>query len=49
MTTDLAISLLRSGSNGEQILRILDSIVLGDCDHTDGDNSAEPTTDAIEF
>ena len=49
MTTDLAISLLRSGSNGEQILRILDSIVLGDCDHSSGDNSAEPTSDAIEF
>jgi hypothetical protein len=49
MTTDLAISLLRSGTNGEQILRILDTIVLGDCDHTDGDNSTEPTLDAIDF
>ena len=49
MTTDLAISLLRAGNNGEQILRILDSIVVGnDSDEFDGFYQ-DPTIDAIDF
>jgi hypothetical protein len=49
MTTDLAISLLKSGDNGEQILRILDSIAVGNVgDEFDG-LYQDPTLDAIDF
>lgn len=48
MTKDVYVSLLRQGSNGKQILEILDSISSGE----DSDaNVAElnPTLDPIEF
>jgi hypothetical protein len=49
MTTDVAISLLKKGDNGEQILRILDSIALGNVsDEFDGFHS-EPVFDPIQF
>jgi hypothetical protein len=49
MTTDIAISLLRAGTNGEQILRILDSIAMGnDSNEFDG-LYQDPTLDAIDF
>ena len=49
MTTDIAISLLRAGTNGEQILRILDSIAMGnDSNEFDGLHQ-DPTLDAIDF
>jgi hypothetical protein len=43
MTRELALSLLRSGSNGDQILQILESIA-GD----DGSDIA-PTLEEIQF
>ena len=47
MTKSLMLSMLRQGSNGEEILKILDTIVDG------GDETAydgpEPTSDWIEF
>jgi hypothetical protein len=49
MTRDLALSLLRSGNNGDQILQILDSIVLGDSVDECDEYGAEPTLDAIDF
>ena len=49
MTRDLALSLLRSGNNGDQILQILDSIVLGDSVDECDEYGAEPTLDAIKF
>jgi len=49
MTRDLALSLLRSGNNGEQILQILDSIILGDSVDECDEYSADPTLDAIDF
>jgi len=48
MTKDVYVSLLRQGSNGNQILEILDNLISGE----DGDaNVAElnPTLDPIEF
>lgn len=44
MTRDLALSLLRQGSNGDSILQILDTIA--------GDDTApttEPTAEPIQF
>ena len=49
MTLDLALSLLRSGNNGAQILQILDSIVLGDSVDECDEYGADPTLDAIDF
>jgi hypothetical protein len=49
MTRDLALSLLRSGNNGDQILQILDSIVLGDSVDECDEYGAEPTLDAIDL
>ena len=49
MTRDLALSLLRSGNNGDQILQILDSIVLGDSVDECDEYGAEPTLDGIKF
>jgi len=49
MTRDLALSLLRTGNNGEQILQILDTLVLGDSVDECDECGAEPTLDAIEF
>ncbi len=44
MTRDLALSLLRQGSNGDSILQILDTIA-GD----DNAPTAEPTAEPIQF
>lgn len=49
MTADLAISLLKAGKNGEQILSILDTIVLGDSVDECDECGADPTLDAIDF
>ena len=49
MTRDLALSLLRSGNNGEQILQILDTLVLGDSVDECDEYGADPTLDAIDF
>ena len=49
MTKDLAISLLKAGTNGDQMLQILDSIVLGDSDDESDEFGADPTLDAIAF
>jgi hypothetical protein len=49
MTRDLALSMLRSGNDGAQILQILDSIVLGDSVDECDEYGADPTLDAIEF
>lgn len=47
MTKQLMLSMLRQGSNGEEILKILDVIVDGEGDTVyDG---PEPTSDWIEF
>ena len=43
MTLNLAISLLRQGRNGEQILSILDSISAPD------DAAPQPTAEPIQF
>jgi len=49
MTADLAISLLKAGNNGNQILSILDTLVLGDSVDECDECGAEPTLDAIKF
>lgn len=49
MTRDLALSLLRSGNNGDQILQILDTLVLGDSVDECDEDGADPTLDAIDF
>jgi hypothetical protein len=43
MTRELALSLLRSGNNGDQILQILETIAAPE------DNDAEPTAEEIQF
>jgi hypothetical protein len=43
MTRDLALSLLRSGANGAQILQILETITSPE------DGTAEPTAEEIQF
>jgi hypothetical protein len=43
MTRDLALSLLRSGNNGDEILQILETIASPE------DSAAEPTADPIQF
>ena len=47
MSRDLALSLLRSGSNGAQLLEILETITNPEDDN--GMTIAEPTLDALEF
>ena len=42
MTLNLAISLLRQGRNGEQILQILETL-------TDESAAPQPTADPIQF
>jgi hypothetical protein len=49
MTRNVVLSLLRQGSNGEQILQILDTIVSGMDDSNCGATAAQPTSDPIEF
>ena len=49
MTRDLAISLLHSGNNGEQILQILDTLGAGFDDNESAECGADPTLDAIDF
>jgi hypothetical protein len=49
MTKDLALSLLNAGTNGDQILQILDSIVLGDSVDESDEFGADPTLDASAF
>jgi hypothetical protein len=44
MTRDLAISLLRSGNDGDSILQILETIA-----SDDSISNAEPTADPIDF
>lgn len=43
MSRDLAISLLRSGSTGDEILQILETLA------SDETVTAEPTLDEIQF
>lgn len=43
MTRELALSLLRSGANGAQILQILETITAPEAD------AAEPTAEPIQF
>jgi len=49
MTKDLAISLLKAGTNGDQMLQILDSIVLGDSVDESDEFGTDPTLNAIAF
>ena len=49
MSRDVILSLLAKGSNGEQILQILDSIVDGVSDSVDSDSAANPTLSEIQF
>lgn len=49
MTKDLALSLLKSGNNGDQMLQILDSIVLGDSVDESDEFGTDATLDAIAF
>jgi hypothetical protein len=49
MTKDLALSLLKAGTNGDQMLQILDSIVLGDSVDESDEFGADATLDAIAF
>ena len=49
MSRDVLLSLLDKGSNGEQILQILDSIVAGVSNSGDSDSTANPTLSEIQF
>ncbi len=49
MSRDVILSLLRQGSNGEQILQILDSIANGVSDSGGSDSAAAPTLSEIQF
>ena len=49
MSRDVLLSLLAKGSNGEQILQILDSIADGVSDSVDPDSAANPTLSEIQF
>lgn len=49
MSRDVILSLLAQGSNGEQILQILDSIADGVSDSVSPDSSANPTLSEIQF
>jgi hypothetical protein len=46
MTRELALSLIRAGNTGDEILRILDTIATPDEDATP---AGEPTLDPIQF
>lgn len=46
MSRELALSLLRAGNTGDQILRILDTITAPENDTV---TVAEPTLDPLEF
>ena len=46
MTQDLAISLLKKGANGDEILQILNTISSADLDENDNNS---PTLDEIDF
>ena len=43
MTRELALSLLRSGNNGEQLLQILETIAAPEAD------APQPTAEEIQF
>jgi hypothetical protein len=49
MSRDVLLALLAKGSNGEQILQILDSICDGVSDSVDSDSAANPTLSEIQF
>jgi hypothetical protein len=49
MSRNVFLSLLDQGSNGEQILQILDSIADGVSDSGDSDSAANPTLSEIQF
>jgi hypothetical protein len=49
MSRDVLLALLAKGSNGEQILQILDSIVDGVSDSGNSDSAAGPTLTEIQF
>jgi hypothetical protein len=49
MSRDLALSLLRAGNNGEQILQILDTLSDGFDANEPAAGGFQPTADAIDF
>jgi hypothetical protein len=49
MSRDVIISLLRQGSNGAEILQILDTIADGVSDSVGPDSAAGPTLNPLEF
>jgi hypothetical protein len=49
MSRDVILSLLRQGSNGSEILQILDSIADGVPGSVDPDSAATPTLTEIQF
>ena len=49
MSRDVILSLLRQGSNGSEILQILDTIADGVSDGGDSDSAAAPTLSEIQF
>ena len=49
MSRDVILSLLRQGSNGSEILRILDTIADGVSDSIGSDSTAGPTLTEIQF
>ena len=49
MSRDVLLALLAKGSNGEQILQILDSIADGVSDSVGSDSAANPTLSEIQF
>lgn len=49
MSRNVLLSLLAQGSNGEQILQILDSIADGVSDSGDSDSTDNPTLSEIQF
>ena len=49
MSRDVILSLLAKGSNGEQILQILDSICDGVSDGGDSNSAANPTLSEVQF
>jgi hypothetical protein len=49
MSRDVILSLLRQGSNGSEILQILDSIADGVSDSVSPDSLPGPTLNPIQF
>jgi hypothetical protein len=49
MSTELMVSALRRGQNGNEILAILDAITSPDGDSSSENASAQPTLEPIEF